>query len=109
MAADIETVIQKAKAYTEDAKRVLPVEKAVLYGSYANGTAREHSDIDICFFMKDFGGMRRREILRELLMVLCDNGYYGRCSFEPNAYEMDDILRDDPFVKEVLRTGIEIL
>jgi predicted nucleotidyltransferase len=109
MAVDLETIIKKAKAYAEDAKRVLPVEKAVLYGSYAKGTAKEQSDIDICFFLKDFGGRKRVKVLKDLLLVLHRNDYYGYCDFEPNAYEMDDLQRGIPFVNEVLRTGIEIL
>jgi predicted nucleotidyltransferase len=109
MALDLETVIEKAKAYAEDAKRILPVEKVVLYGSYAKGTAKPHSDIDICFFLKDFGGMGHIEICQRLLKTLRENGYYGRCDFEPYALEMEDIPRDNPFAKEILRTGIEIL
>jgi predicted nucleotidyltransferase len=106
MALNLETIISKAKAYAEDAKRTLPVEKVFLYGSYAKGTASEQSDIDICFFLRNFGNQDRIEILTELLTVLCKhNDLY----FEPNVFEMDDIPRGNPFVKEVLRTGIEIL
>jgi predicted nucleotidyltransferase len=46
---DLETVKTVAKNYADDARRVMPVDRAVLYGSYAKGSATEYSDVDICF------------------------------------------------------------
>ena len=37
-----------------DIKQVMPVDKAILFGSYAKGYATELSDVDICFFLKDY-------------------------------------------------------
>jgi predicted nucleotidyltransferase len=39
MAVDIETVSRIAREYAADVSRELPVEKAVLFGSYAKATA----------------------------------------------------------------------
>jgi predicted nucleotidyltransferase len=102
---DTEAVIRFAKRYANDARRVLPVDRVWLFGSYAKGTATEQSDIDICFFLDNFGGRRRVDILRELLGLI--NGYDG-VFFEPTVFPTAEIQNDNPFVKEVLRTGREI-
>lgn len=44
---DQEQIIRIAKKYAESVTHKLPVQKIVLYGSFANGTATEDSDIDI--------------------------------------------------------------
>jgi len=83
----------------------MPVDKVILFGSYANGTATEQSDIDICFFIKTFDGKRRVDILKELLNLM--SGYKG-IYFEPTAFPTSELNNDNPFVKEILRTGWEI-
>jgi len=105
MVADFETVRGLAEEYAETVRRVLPVDKVVLYGSYAKGTATSSSDVDVCFFLSDFNGKRRVDIIGELL-GLC--GRYKGAYFEPNAFPTSEIQRGNPFVKEILMTGIEI-
>ena len=105
MVTDFETIRRLAEEYAENVKRVLPVDKVVLYGSYAKGTSTDLSDVDICFFLNDFNGKRRVDIIGELL-GLC--GRYKGAYFEPNAFPTSEIERDNPFVKEILSTGIEI-
>jgi len=47
MALDFTSVIDVTKNYVNDVRRVFPVDKAVLFGSYAKGTADAQSDIDM--------------------------------------------------------------
>ena len=54
MAVDFEAITQIARDYAEDVSREFPVEKAILFGSHAKGHASEQSDIDICFFLKNY-------------------------------------------------------
>jgi len=105
MAADFETIRGLAEEYAENVRRVLPVDKVVLYGSYAKGTFTHLSDVDICFFLNDFDGKRRVDIIGELL-ELC--GRYKGAYFEPNVFPTSEIERGNPFVKEIISTGIEI-
>jgi predicted nucleotidyltransferase len=42
---------RKARCYAIAAKDVVKFDKAVLFGSYANGSPKEYSDIDIGLFM----------------------------------------------------------
>lgn len=50
------TIIEKVKKYTELVKTYIPLTKVVLYGSYANGTERENSDIDIAIIVDKMDG-----------------------------------------------------
>lgn len=54
MAVDFKTISETAKNYADDVRHAMPVDKVVLFGSYAKGTATEQSDIDICFFLHSF-------------------------------------------------------
>jgi predicted nucleotidyltransferase len=105
MVVDIETTKQLAKDYAEDVRRTLPVDKVIIYGSYAKGTAAKTSDVDICFFLKDFDGKSRVDVIG-ILLRLCR--VYKGAFFEPIAFPTSEIERGNPFVKEILTTGIEI-
>jgi predicted nucleotidyltransferase len=108
MAVDIETVTQSARQYANEVSRVMHVDKAVLFGSYAKGTADPQSDVDICFFLDSYGGKTRMDIMKELFGLTRGYGCKG-IYFEPIAFETSEIENDNPFVKEILRTGREIL
>ena len=105
MAVDFEAVKHLVECYANDVRNVYSVERVVLYGSYAKGIADEMSDIDVCFFINDFGDKRRVDILRELLGMMRK---YKKVPFEPIVFPTDEIQNDNPFVKEILRTGIEV-
>ncbi|MCL2352668.1 MAG: nucleotidyltransferase domain-containing protein [Firmicutes bacterium] len=105
MAVDFETARNLASDYAAEVRRALQVDKAVLYGSYAKGNATEQSDVDICFFLRDFEGKNRVDVIGELLR-LCR--VYKGAYFEPIAFQTSEIERGNPFVNEILATGIEI-
>ena len=104
MAAINETVIQEAKSYLNEVRRALPVDRAFLFSSYAKGTADELSDVDIAFFIREFGGRTRFEIGMELLRLTHNYKAY----FEPLVFPLSEIDRGNPFVNEILRTGHEL-
>jgi predicted nucleotidyltransferase len=105
VAFDFETVNIIVKKYTNDVRRVLPVSKVILYGSYAKGTATEYSDVDVCFFITNLDNSNWLEIMRQLFRM--SQGYLDGY-IEPIVFNVFDLYDDNPFVKEVLRTGIEI-
>jgi predicted nucleotidyltransferase len=106
MAVDIREVSEIAKKYADDVRSVMTVDKAILFGSYAKGTANENSDIDVCFFMPSFNGKRRVDIIYDLLKI-SDDSFKG-LNFEPIAFPSSEIERGNPFVMEVIKTGTEI-
>ena len=105
MAVDFTTIKRLAEEYAKNVKQVMPVDKVILYGSYARGTATSLSDVDICFFLSNFDGKSRVDVIGELL-GLC--GRYKGAYFEPTVFPTSEIERGNPFVKEILSTGIEI-
>jgi predicted nucleotidyltransferase len=104
MALDLETVVTILKSYVADVRKVMSVDKVMLYGSYAKGYARKDSDVDVCFFLTSFDDMTKHDIIVKLFLLAHEYNLY----IEPNVFEVSDIYDDNPFVKEVLRTGIEI-
>ena len=104
MAVDLEAVRREAKRYADEVRRKLPVDKAFLFGSYAKGTADELSDVDVAFFIKDFGGKTRYEIGAELLRLTHNYDAY----LEPLVFPSSEIVRGNPFVNEILHMGQEI-
>lgn len=50
------SVINSINRYTELVKEILPVSMVILYGSYAKGTEKEWSDIDIAVVTDKFEG-----------------------------------------------------
>jgi len=107
MAVDIEAVKRIAREYAADVSRELPVEKAVIFGSYARETATEQSDVDICFFLKSYGGKRKVDLVTQILGIGGEK--YCRIGFEPIVFETSEIYRGNPMVEEILTTGKELL
>jgi predicted nucleotidyltransferase len=81
------------------------VSSVYLFGSYAKGTADELSDIDMCFFMETFNNRQRTEVIFDLLTIA---GKYKGVFFEPLAFPVSEIQRGNPFVREILETGMEL-
>jgi predicted nucleotidyltransferase len=99
-----------ARDFAADVKTVMPVDKAVLFGSYAKGYATELSEVDICFFLPDYMGKERYELIADLLGLGREfGGKYCEVPFEPLVFETADLQDDNPFIREVLATGVELL
>jgi predicted nucleotidyltransferase len=101
----IEVVTKAVKIYAYDVRRVFPVVKAFLFGSWARGTPTKYSDVDVCFFMESYGERNKIEVLIELSMIKLDFYWLG---IEPHVYLASCLNQDHLFVEEILRTGIEI-
>lgn len=106
MAIGIEKVNSIVREYIADVKKVMPIDKAYMYGSYAKGTQKEDSDVDICFFSDAFASKRTIDVLPRLLGL--SRKYYMDIDIDPRAFPTSELDNDNPFVKEVLRTGFEI-
>ena len=108
MALNAEAVMHASKRYADDVRRVMPVDKVMLFGSYAKGTADKCSDIDICFFLDNYGGKQRSEVIGDLLRLTSGYSKGYNAFFEPIAFPTSELYNDNPFVKEIMRTGKEI-
>ncbi len=101
MACDLEAV----KNYVADVKEVIQIDRAFLFGSHAKGTATEQSDIDVCFFSKDFENLSMVDIMKRLFRL---TRKYKGIDIEPRGFPTSELENDNPFVKEILRTGVEV-
>jgi predicted nucleotidyltransferase len=81
----------------------IPIKQAFLFGSYAKGAYHEYSDIDIALVSSIFEGNRfadRNKIRKINISVSSD--------LEVLPYRPQDFTSEDPFVREILETGVEI-
>lgn len=106
MAFDIETINRTVSSYVADVKSAMQIDRAFLYGSYAKGTATDQSDIDVCFFSRSFENLPQIDIMTQLFRL---TRKYKGIDIEPRGFPTSELENDNPFVKEVLRTGREIV
>ena len=106
MAIDHETVRRIIDQYINDVRTVLPINKVYIYGSHAGGTAKWDSDVDLCFFSDSFTAQNIMKIIGQLFEL--KRKYNKYICLEPNAFPLSELENDNPFVKEILRTGTEI-
>jgi uncharacterized protein len=81
----------------------IQIQQAILYGSYANGRYHKYSDIDIALVSDSFDGIRfldRIKIMKITLKVCKD--------IEPMPFNPKKFTMDDPFVREIMETGIKL-
>jgi predicted nucleotidyltransferase len=104
MVIDAEALNKSLTDYINDVRKDMPIDKAYLFGSYAKGNPDEWSDIDICFFSDYFIG--KNDIGISLLKKA--GKFFPDIVFEPHAVPSSELENDNPFVKEILRTGREI-
>ena len=106
MVVENETINYIIEQYVSEVRSVFPVNKVFLYGSYANGTANWDSDVDLCFFSDSFSLQNINQITGKLFEL--KRQYNKYVCLEPNAFPLSEMYNDNPFVKEILRTGTEI-
>ena len=95
---DKATVMNNIKRYAQEVQKELRPDAIVLFGSYANGTATEDSDIDIAVIVNEFKG-DRLEASAKLYNLTWDID----TRIEPIL--LDRAKARSSFVNEVLRTG----
>ncbi|ODS34658.1 MAG: nucleotidyltransferase [Candidatus Scalindua rubra] len=81
----------------------IPVNQAILFGSYAKGNYDDWSDIDLVIVSEIFEGIRIKDRSKIRLITLKVSS-----NIEVLPYSPQDFKTDDPFVKEIMETGIKI-
>ena len=95
---DKETVVKLAEQYALEVVKLLNPQAVVLFGSYAKGTAKADSDIDIAVILNDFTG-DYLEIYKQLYRLR------RNISADIEPVLLDSSRDDSGFVAEVLKTG----
>ncbi|MBW8330515.1 MAG: nucleotidyltransferase domain-containing protein [Prolixibacteraceae bacterium] len=78
--------------------------KAYLFGSYAKRTERPDSDIDLALIIDNLADEERFDLQVQLMLLASDFDV----RIEPHPISNKDFNFNNPFVAEIIKTGIEI-
>ncbi len=80
----------------------IKVHSVYLFGSYAKGSIHKDSDIDLAIILDKIKNTFETEVK---LMTLRKN---DETIIEPHIFEKEDFVKINPFVNEILKTGVKI-
>ena len=96
-------IMESIKKYIEKISQYYKIEAIILFGSYAKGTENEYSDIDIAIISSDFS-----DIIEDGAKLI---GLTWKIDtrIEPHPITTEDYQKiSNPFVREVIDTGIKV-
>ncbi|MCX6270623.1 MAG: nucleotidyltransferase domain-containing protein [Bacteroidetes bacterium] len=98
-----QTAVNTVKSFASELQRSgLQLKKVILFGSYAKNTQNEDSDIDVALVADDFTGLG---IIDIRMFVKTLKNYV---LIQPRTFSSDYFNQGDPFIEEIIKTGIEI-
>lgn len=101
---DRDQIEKIAKQYAELVQNEIGICEAYLYGSYAKGTYSEDSDIDIAIVGDNLTG----DTLEDTLKLMRIRRKVDT-RIEPHPFKSTDFDLSNPFIQEILNTGIKIM
>ena len=106
MARSLQDVKLCVQRFTECVSRELPVRKVLLYGSYANGSARTDSDIDVAVFLDYPDHKQRLELATRLFHVAGDVDV----DIEPKCFFWDEYKNciQGSILSGILNSAVEV-
>ncbi|MFW6103638.1 MAG: nucleotidyltransferase family protein [Bacteroidota bacterium] len=99
---DKREAIRIAKRYADTVSHYYKVEKVIMFGSYANGTQKKDSDIDLAIVLNSIDDKFDTQV--ELLKLRTDEDLL----IEPHPFEISDFSSSNPIASEILKNGIEL-
>lgn len=90
--------------YVKKIKSQIPIDKVILFGSYAKGGHTIDSDIDIAVFSDYFKDMAGVDAFKFLFLQTLEYDV----DMQPLAFTTEDYKRPIGIVGEIINTGIEI-
>ena len=102
---DRDAVIEIVRNYAQDIESYgVNLRNVILYGSFAKGTQHEWSDIDVALVADEFTGFAFDD--HKLFPYVGIKKPYIR--IETKTYPTDYFNEGDPFINEIIKTGIRI-
>ena len=99
---DKREAISLAQQYVYMIGKKYDISKALVFGSYVKGSNRTDSDIDVALVLKNIDNLFDTQI--DLLQLRQDKDLI----IEPHPFRENDFTIDDPFVHEIVRSGVEL-
>lgn len=96
-------IIENIKKYIEKISAYYSIDAIILFGSYAKGSQNENSDIDIAIISSDF-----KDIIEDGATLI---GLTWKIDtrIEPHPISKEDFDKaSNPFIKEIINTGIKV-
>ena len=82
----------------------LPIEHVFLFGSYAKGTSRQWSDVDLCVISTKFS-----DYIDAIQYLLSKRKLNLRFPIEPIGLHPEDLKSNTALIREIKNTGIRIV
>jgi predicted nucleotidyltransferase len=99
------TIERSLKKYLSDLTQHYRLDRVILFGSLAQGTANPDSDIDLAIFSADATDENRLEIMADCWLKTMPY----KLDIQPLIYTLSDYEADNDFIqKEIIACGIEI-
>ena len=96
-------IIVSINKFIEETKKLYNITAIILFGSYAKGTQNEESDIDIAVISDDFHD------IYDCMAILMGITWDIDARIEPHPITTEDYKKiSNPFIKEVIDTGIKV-
>ncbi|WP_071885846.1 nucleotidyltransferase domain-containing protein [Hymenobacter sedentarius] len=98
-------VLERVKAFAESIRgQHISLRKVILFGSYARNEQRQFSDIDVALVADEFTGFGFQDV------GLISNAIIQKqfVDIEPHTFSPEQFTDWNPFVQEILRTGIVV-
>jgi len=101
---DKEKATRIAREYVEFIRKKDPnIKKAYIFGSFAKGTEKEDSDIDLAIIFKNLSDTFDMQVQLMKLRRKFDT------RIEPHPFSESDFQISNPLADEILKTGLEII
>lgn len=95
-------ILDIVKEYVQEISKYYKVQEVYLFGSYAKGTNNEDSDIDVAIIINS------NENTFDLLVDLMMYTENIDLRIEPHPIKVKDFEEGNPFVQEILETGLKV-
>ncbi len=95
-------IIATAEYFVNQIPKELGLTKSYLFGSYAKGSEREDSDIDVAVVLENINDFFEVQMLLMRLRRKID------LRIEPHPINIKDFNENNPFAHEIVTTGLEI-
>lgn len=82
----------------------ITIEKVILFGSYAKGTNRIDSDIDLAIISPDF---HQEDCIENMTLLLCKANLL-KADIQTIPFSIEEYNNPKGIIEEIIKTGIEL-